>query len=282
MHRWLQNLALVAALAACAALIGCARSGPRDGGAPGAKADKARKEAEALALSAVDGAANAQAKALPEVAVKRDLTWLGGRVSVDRKTWHVTVGSGKGTAKDAPDSKVAAEPPRKPRLPARPGSPVVLSETVASTLPYPTEEEAEDDALEQACAAVERKLGELDPPIRHKPSVGEAKVEFVRADSRALRHPDANEKAAFQHAGVTAELVYVEYDVEVTADQVRELRSRQRLMPALRAFGGLLAVALAAFLFLRVDQWTGGALRVWLALAAVALAAGGVAAAVLV
>jgi hypothetical protein len=280
MHRSRRNLALVAALAACA-LSGCARSGPRDGGAPGAKADKARKEAEALALSAVNGAANAQAKALPEAAVQRDLTWLGGRVSIDRKTWHVTVGSGK-SAKAAPDANAAAEPPRKPRLPVRPGSPVVLSEKVASTLPYPTEEEAEEDALEQARAAVERKLGELDPPIRHTPSVGEAKAEFVRADSRTLRHPDANEKAALAHAGVTAELVYVEYDVEVTADQVRELRSRQRLVPALRGFGGLLAVALAAFLFLRVDQWTGGALRVWLALGAVALAAGGVAAAVLV
>jgi hypothetical protein len=282
MHRSRRNLALVAALAACAALIGCARSGPRDGGATGAKADKARSAAEELALGGVNGAANAQAKALPEVARQRDLTWLGGRVSIDRKTWRPSVGSGKGAATAPSDSKAAAERPRPPLLPPRPGSPVVLSEKVASTLPYPTEEEAEADALEQACAAVERKLGELDPPIRYKPSVDEARAAFVRADSRALRHPNANEKAALEHAGVTAELVYVDYVVEVTADQVRELRSRQRLAPVVRLFGGLLAVALSAFLFLRADQWTGGARRVWLALAAVALAAGGVAAAVLV
>src|SRR4051812_45064634 len=100
MYRSRRNLALAAALAACAALIGCARPGPRAGGATGAKADKARKDAETLALGAVNGAADAQAKALPKGTFQRNYSWLGGRLSMDRKTWHVSVGSGKGAAKE--------------------------------------------------------------------------------------------------------------------------------------------------------------------------------------
>jgi hypothetical protein len=134
-----RNLGRFTALALCVALVGCAR-GPRDGGASGRRPDKARKDAEALAVRAVHGAADAQAKALPE--------------------------------------------------------------------------------LRQ----------EPEPPAEH----------------------------------------------------VREQRSQERLGPAVRALSGLVAVALAGFLFLRIDRRTNGALTLWLALGALVLAAGGVAAAILV
>ena len=68
--------------------------------------------------------------------------------------------------------------------------------------------------------------------------------------------------------------VDVEYDVEVTADQVRHLRTRDRLGDTLRVFGGLSVIALAGFLFLRADEWTKGYLTRWLAMAAVLLAGG--------
>ena len=68
--------------------------------------------------------------------------------------------------------------------------------------------------------------------------------------------------------------VNVEYDVEVTADQVRHLRTRDRLGDTLRVFGGLSVIALAGFLFLRADEWTKGYLTRWLAMAAVLLAGG--------
>jgi hypothetical protein len=58
------------ALGLCAVLVGCARPGPQDGGASGRRPDKARKDAEALALGAVTSAADAQAKALPAIARK--------------------------------------------------------------------------------------------------------------------------------------------------------------------------------------------------------------------
>jgi hypothetical protein len=64
-----------------------------------------------------------------------------------------------------------------------------------------------------------------------------------------------------------------------TAEQVREQRAAERLPAAARGVGGFAAAALGAFLFLRFGR---GPRAVWLALLAVALAAGGVAAAVLV
>ena len=136
-----RHLAWFAAIGLCAGLIGCVPKGPQDGGAGGRRPDKARKDAEIHALSAVHGAADALAKADPALKVER------------------------------------------PR--------------------------------------------ELPP------------------------------------------------------DQVREQRAQERLPSAVRGLGGLVAVALAGFLFLRLDRRTKGALTVWLALAAIALAAGGVAAAVL-
>jgi hypothetical protein len=128
---------------------------------------------------------------------------------------------------------------------------------------------------------VKEKLAALDPPVRYEPSPGEVRAEFLRADSRQVRPLSAAEKEAFApYESRTDSMVYVEYDVEVTADQVRELRAQDRVSAALRVVGALFAVALGGFLFLRADEWTRGHLTRWLALGAVT-AAGGAAAALL-
>jgi hypothetical protein len=160
--------------------------------------------------------------------------------------------------------------------------PAVVRERIKSTIPYSTEAEAEDDALTLAAELVEQKLASLDPPVKHKPSVGEVKAEFVRKDSRTVRPPDAEEKETFARYGVGGNLVYVEYDVEITADQIRELRSQERVSAGIRVLGMIVAVALAGFLFLRADEWTKGYLTRWLAIAAVVLAGGAAAALVFV
>ncbi len=252
-------------VALCVALAGCnSKSAPREGGAAGGKADKARKDAEALALSAVNGGADAQAVAVPETAVRR----TGGG------PFNVILGPTKTGA-------VAKGPPA-PKTSPRPGAPAVVRERVVSALPATTEADAEDDALAQARDLVEQKLAALDPPVRHKPSIGEVRAEFVRKDSRTVRGPDAREKAILAEGDLVGNFVFVEYDVEVTADQVRELRAQDRVAGGLRVLGVLTAVALAGFLFLRADEWTRGYLTSWLALGAVALAAGTAAALIFV
>jgi hypothetical protein len=165
-----------------------------------------------------------------------------------------------------------------PKSPPRPGSPPVVRERVASTVPYASEAEADEDAVARACELVAQKLAELDPPIEYRPSPGEVRSEFVRKDSRTVRPPTPEEKQKLAEAGIAGDRVFVEYDVEVTANQVRELRSQDRVSAALRVLGVLFALALAAFLFLRADEWTKGYLTSWLALAAVTLAGGAAAA----
>jgi hypothetical protein len=154
----------------------------------------------------------------------------------------------------------------------------VIRERVVSSIPYPTEAEAEEDVLALARDLVEKRLATLDPPLKHKPTLGEVRTEFLRHDTRVVRQADAAQKEALAQNG--SDFVYVEYDLEVTAEQVRELRSQDRVYTGLRVTGVLVAIALAGFLFLRADEWTKGYLTRWLALGA-ATAGGGVAAALI-
>jgi hypothetical protein len=277
-----RNVIRFAAVGLCVALAGCnSRPTPAPvGGATSSKADKARKDAEALAVGVVLGAGDAQAKAVPSSARRGPVDVpFNVRIEVPKAAPALTAPS----APAASAAPVVKGPPG-PKSPPRPGAaPAVVRERVASAIPYATEAEAEEDALAQARDLVELRLAALDPPVRYKPSVGEVKVEYVRKDSRTVRPPDAEERATFAGyfpEGVSEKLVYVEYDVEVTADQVRELRSQERVSGGMRVLGVLVAVALAGFLFLRADEWTKGYLTRWLAFAAVLLA-GGVAAALI-
>ena len=276
------------ALAGCSSKPSSPPTPPRDGGAAQSRAEKARKDAEARA---------ADAKARAEGAVRRDISLFGGRFTVSRETWapafHAKAEAAAKTAPPAvpvvpvppalvPAPDVAVKGPPEPKAAARAGPPAVVRERVASVYPYGTEAEAEEDALAQACDLIEQKLAALDPPVRHRPSVGEVRAEFARKDSRTVRAPDADARASFAQYGITGNLVYVEYDIEVTAEQVRELRAQERVSGGLRVLGVLTAVALAGFLFLRADEWTRGYLTSWLALGAVALAGGAAVALILV
>ncbi|HUR54395.1 MAG TPA: hypothetical protein VMZ71_09700 [Gemmataceae bacterium] len=270
--------ALTAAVA-CALLVAAGASGCNSkrtsatlkaGGANTEKAEKARKMAEALATEAVRGGAAEQAK-LPAFAKN---------------------GSGGFLGKAAANAIVAKLPPVAPRstpkplpsplakVPPRPTSPVVISDRVSSSVPYTSPVEADEDALVQAQERVEQRLRELRPPITVRPSLDVVRREYVRRDTRTIRQPDEQEKLLLVNTGYSGERVYVEYEIQITADQVRELRSQERVSAGVRVTGMLVAVALAGFLFLRADEWTKGYLTRWLAFAAVLLA-GGVAAALI-
>jgi hypothetical protein len=271
-------------VALCGALVGCNGTtvSPPAGGANSSKAKKARDEAEALAVNGAAGGASAQAKAEPGSAVRRgggtfnvglaDTPRIAAKGSTPRGPQAPAVAAPAATPKAAP----VAEGPATPRSAPRSGW--VIRERVVSSIPYGNETDAEEDVVALARDLVERKLGELDPPVRHKPSLSEVRAEFLRKESRQVRPPDATEKEAFAPYVRTDNLVYVEYDVEVTADQVRELRAQDRVTAGVRVVGALFAIALGGFLFLRADEWTKGYLTRWLALAAVAIAGGGAAA----
>lgn len=292
--RWLA-IAIAGGLLAFAG-TGCNRNRSPEGGANTEKAKQARKQAEATAMAAVKSAADAQARAVPGAArddrgfVQKAKDWWDGKPA----------GSGSNVSTQvAPPSapKPAAPPPApptpsppavvvKPRSDAAPNvrssSPVVIRDKVTSDIPYPTEAEAFDNAIAQAQKRITQALAQLDPPVRYEPSINVVKNEFVRKDTRTVRKLTDAEKAQWKELGYSDDRVFVDIDVEVTADQVRELRTQDRVSDALRVLGGLAAVALAGFLFLRADEYTKGYLTSWLAFIAIALAGGAAAALVLV
>ena len=149
---------------------------------------------------------------------------------------------------------------------------------MVSVVPSANESDADKDALTAAQDAIQRGLAELDPPVRYRPSPNEVEKEFLRRDSRTVRPPTPAEKEVISNLAISGNPVYVEYDVEVTADQVRHLRTRDRIGDTLRILGAVAAIALAGFLFLRADEWTKGYLTRWLAMGAVLLAGGAAAA----
>jgi len=266
--------------------VGCRARTPPPGGAQGSKPDQARKQAESLATNVVAGAAEAQARANPSLARRGGGGFVGQAVALGTSVAVSKTGTNVSPPRPAPGPDPATpaasqagvnEAPPTKSLP-RPGPPPVIQERVASTLPYLNEAEAEEDAVNAACDLIQRRLAELDPPVRYRPTANEAKNEFLRRDSRATRQPNKAEQEFYNNSGSPGIRTYVEFDVEVTADQVRELRTRDRVGQAFRVLGGLTAVALAAFLFLRLDEWTKGYLTRWLAVAAVLLAGGAAAA----
>jgi hypothetical protein len=276
-----RTLLIYGVLAAALAGFGC-NARPPAGGSRSPKAEQARKQAEAMAVAAATEAAasvhQAQASRGKQQGnhgdlVARTISHVTGGLLVEVNGDSVAIGTPAGP-------KVEIKP--DPRFAARPGRPPAIKVRVSSSMSHPTEADADEDALNTAAEVIRQKLAELDPPVHYRPSVNEVRNEFVRRDTRAVRGLDADERAELEANGIDPNRVYVSYDVEISADQVRSLRTRDRVVDGLRGLGGLTAAFLAGYLFLRFDERTKGYLTRWLAVGAVALAAGAAAAIYLV
>ncbi len=261
--------------------VGCKardRSRPQAGGATNHRAQEARKQAEGYALAAVEGAALAQVAAHPELDRRGERTVLVSATVEEPKGIPAQRSSGP-AAKDSATHRERTNPVSR-----SPASLVVIRERVVTEIPYPTEAEADDRTLDLAAEKIAQTLRKLDPPIEYLPSRAVVRNEFAIPNSRRPRSPSDEEIRAMTKAGIenANDHVYVEYTVEMTADQIRELRTRDRVGHGFRIVGMVSAIALAGFLFLRLDDWTKGYLTSWLAFVAVALAGGVVAALIIV
>lgn len=264
-------LAGVFVAAALFASAGCGDGRPAAGGARGPRADRARDEAQMLVVNAVKESARVTAKGTSVVVPD------GGTVTVDRP------------APPPPPPAPRVEPPRPAQIypatppPARtPGPDVAIRVRVQSSVPYPTEAEAEEDAVNQAREVLAARLAALANPVARGPSASAVRAEHIVKDSKRVTPVSEDMKEALAKAGLSGDRVYVEYEVRVTEDQVRAMRSHGRVLDALRVLGGLTALALAAFAFLRLDDWSKGYLTSWLGVGAAVLVAGAVAFAFLV
>lgn len=145
-----------------------------------------------------------------------------------------------------------------------------IRELVRSALPSPSEAKADEDAIEQAQKRVVERLRSLDPPIRQTPPLSLVRDQYVVKESRVVRPPNAQEQEILDQAGLSdSRNVFVEYVVEITPAQLRQLRMQDRLVDALRVVGSVFVVALAGFLFLRADEYSRGYLTSWLGLLAI-------------
>lgn len=292
--RSLLALALIGGLLAVGLSGGCTRPVKPPGGSPGSKAEHARQNAEGLALNVVSGVANAHERFVSTTTA----------AAASPSSSSATIISPQGTSSTAvrPASQPASPPPPVPtssqwavnagrdtpqmsattqKPSVRPTWPAIIRERVRSSTPYTSEAEAEDDALVAAQNTIQQRLAELDPPIYYRPTLNEVKQEFVRKDSRTISEPSAAVMKEFVDHNVIEpgkRLVYVEYDLDVTANQIRELHTRDRVAILFKALAGLTCVALASFLFLRADEWTKGYLTRWLACGSVVLVGGAAAA----
>jgi hypothetical protein len=269
-----RSLLAAGLFAALLAGAGCRARTPQPGGASGSKPDQARKQAEALAVTAADGAGTAHAKAQLAASERRGGNGLVA-LAVATGTGMTVTQAAAGDRTPPPPAPKAAPPATRtaaPRSAFRPGSAVVIKERVRSSMPYPNEADADEDALAVAADVIERKLAELDPPVSYRPTPNEVRNEFLRRDARSVRGLSDAERAELEKHKVDTNRVYVEHEVEVTADQVRELRTRDRVSDTLRVLGVLTAGFLAGHLFLLLDARTKGYLTRWLAVGAVTLA----------
>ncbi|MFO0797181.1 MAG: hypothetical protein U0804_06855 [Gemmataceae bacterium] len=262
---------------------------PSEGGARTPKAQENRKLAENLAVAAAVGAATAEVAAHPELEKKTLASRVKAGIEVllhPEQRVSTPVPTPVPTPPPAPTPPAAPTPPPPPEQVVRvelevkpvppPTGSVLVRERVTSELPLPTEAEAEEATLQAAATRVREAFAKLDPPLDYTPSPAAVKAEFLRRDTRLVRPPTEAEKAALARVGYASDRVYVEYTLEATAEQVREIRGRERVAGGLKLFGLLAAAASVGFVFLRVDAWSQGYLTSWLAFVGAALAGGAV------
>lgn len=170
----------------------------------------------------------------------------------------------------------------RPAVDLSPGKPKpVIKLQVKSDKPYPNKDMALNDALITAGGKIRDALRELNPPIENRPGWEKVKAEYLRPESVRYIEPTPEQKQAWAEQGEgridDVNRYWAEIDVEVTDEQVRELRSEGRVgTTGLVAAVGFVLV-LALFGFLRLDAWTRGYLTGGLAVAVVAAAGAAVA-----
>jgi hypothetical protein len=146
--------------------------------------------------------------------------------------------------------------PATPEVSGKPKSAIKFR--VRSEAPHASKEKALADALIVARLKLAEQLVAQDPPIRALPTVEQVKAEYIRPESVTEVQPKAEDKAEWKARGLEENRVWVDVDVEVSDDQVRQLRSVGRLEKTGLLTGGAFVLVLGLFAFLRLDGWTKG------------------------
>jgi hypothetical protein len=165
----------------------------------------------------------------------------------------------------------------RPIVDVSPGKPKpAIKIRVRSDKPYPNKDLALSDALVKAGVEIHAALREQDPPIEVRPGWEKVKTHYLRPETVRFIEATPEQKQAWaeQSGGRIDDTnrYWAQLEVEVSDEQVRDLRSEQRVgaTGVVAAVGFVLVLAL--FGFLRLDAWTKGYLTGGLAVAVVAAA----------
>lgn len=188
-----------------------------------------------------------------------------------------------------PNATIQSVPPATPPTPPPPPSKTTSSDTVvnmsfhigpdlAAAKPQPairltglksgspqtTKESALNDALLVAQARLVERFARLDPPLNATPSLELIREHYLIQDKVAEVRPTSTDREAWQKAGLDPDRFWVTVDVEVSENQVRQLRGDHRLASQAPLFLLPLILSGGLYGFLRLDAWTKGHLTGWL------------------
>lgn len=141
---------------------------------------------------------------------------------------------------------------------------------IRSDTAHLSKEKALADAIAQANIQLAEALQALNPPIKYLPNDETAKADYLAVARTQYLEPSEDDKAAWKQAGVETNRVWAKVDIEVSESQLRQLRSKDRIIASAQWLGGAFLVILLGYGFLRLDAMTKGHLTFPLAIAALA------------
>ncbi len=123
--------------------------------------------------------------------------------------------------------------------------------------PKVTREEAKVDAVRKAKLELVKRLEQLDPPVCATPSLARIQSDYIPANACQVGVADDPKWEELRHAYGKSELFIAEVSVELTDDQIRQLRQEERVQTGLIGVGGMAVGAFALFGLLRVGTAAG-------------------------
>jgi hypothetical protein len=123
--------------------------------------------------------------------------------------------------------------------------------------PKPSRDGAKEDAVRKAKEALIQRLCQLDPPVTTTPSLARVQNEYCPANLVKVELADDPKWDELKRLNGQSELYVAEVTVELTDDQVRQLRQEERVQNGLIGVGGLAVGALAVCGLLRAGTAAG-------------------------
>jgi hypothetical protein len=130
-------------------------------------------------------------------------------------------------------------------------------EKVRSKNPFRKRDEALTDTIQQAREKIQDVLSRATPPVEITLTDAKVRGFLVEKSVREIL-PDEGTKKLWLEKGLESDRLWVEAEFEVSSEQVRRLRSEQRLHQVGLVMAGILGVCLLLLGFLKLDALTKG------------------------